>query len=134
MNTLALTSWNNNVSPLFDSATTLAVYKAKEAPITLDLSNKSLLDKIILLNSLGASVLICGAISGFSMSLLLQHKITVVPWIRGPIDEVLAAYKEGTLSSMRCYCLPGCGFRGHGKFHGKGALCRHKSIQPRNNV
>jgi len=133
MNTLALTVWNGTISPLFDSASTLSIVQTEGTTETIDLSNKTLFDKIGFLKSLDAPVLICGAISDFSMSLLSQHAIPVIPWIRGPVHDVIMAYKSGDLISMRCYCLPGCGFHRHGKGHGRGTngvRCPNNSHQP----
>lgn len=116
------------VSPLFEAATTLSIIRPDELSDKVDLSGKTILEKMALFKSIGVPVVICGAISAFSVSLLERNKIQVVPWIRGPVADVISAYKNGQLTSMRCFALPGCGRRGYGKCHGKGGYrpnCNH---------
>ena len=58
------------------------------------------------LEALGASVLICGAISRSLAERLTSVGIEIIPFVSGPVDEVLAAYFAGELNSER-FLLPG---------------------------
>lgn len=53
----------------------------------------------------GASELICGAITGCCRATLEHRGITVVPWIAGRVEQVLAAYEGRCLDTL---AMPGC--------------------------
>jgi predicted Fe-Mo cluster-binding NifX family protein len=53
-------------------------------------------------------VLICGAISRYFYSLLINVAgIDVIPWVSGSIEEVLNAYMKGNLYRQK-FLMPGC--------------------------
>ncbi|HNX60303.1 MAG TPA: hypothetical protein PKK43_14470, partial [Spirochaetota bacterium] len=56
-------------------------------------------------------ILICGAISREYALPILQSGITVYSFISGNIDDVLSAYRDGTLIDGR-FSMPGCGCPG----------------------
>jgi predicted Fe-Mo cluster-binding NifX family protein len=58
------------------------------------------------LEALGANVLICGAISRSLAERLWSGGVEIIPFVSGPVEEVLAAYVAGELESSR-YLLPG---------------------------
>src|SRR3990172_10226653 len=96
---LAISVWNEQVSPVFDSARQLLLVdiengveqaRRKEAIRESFPSRRARH-----LAELGVNVLICGGISRTLKELLETSGITVVPWTAGPVDEVLGAYRTG---------------------------------------
>ncbi|MDY0304803.1 MAG: NifB/NifX family molybdenum-iron cluster-binding protein [Desulfovibrio aminophilus] len=59
-----------------------------------------------LLERAGAGVLLCGAVTGRLLHCLRAAGVDVRPWLRGGLDEVLAAWAAGSLDELR---MPGCG-------------------------
>lgn len=64
--------------------------------------------KVRRIKELGADVLICGAVSNPIAYLVESAEIQLVPWISGPVDEVIEAFRTGQLDKPR-YFMPGCG-------------------------
>jgi predicted Fe-Mo cluster-binding NifX family protein len=58
------------------------------------------------LESLGVSVLICGAISRSLAEHLTSTGIDVIPFVSGTVEEVLAAYLAGEVESAQ-FLMPG---------------------------
>ena len=64
---------------------------------------------------LRAQVLICGAVSRPLALFLTRSGVELIPFVRGPVHEVLAAYLSGELNEPR-FRLPNCeGYRGMGR-------------------
>jgi predicted Fe-Mo cluster-binding NifX family protein len=59
---------------------------------------------------LGARVLICGAISAPLEAMLISSGVRVIPFLCGPVDEVLVAFRQGRLFKPELR-MPGCGRR-----------------------
>jgi len=55
----------------------------------------------------GVAILICGAISRDLAGWVARGGIEILPYVSGPIDEVLKAYVSGQLADPR-FVLPGC--------------------------
>jgi len=58
------------------------------------------------IESLGVTVLICGAISRSLSEHLESAGITIIPFVGGPVEQVLAAYLTGQLDGAR-FLMPG---------------------------
>jgi predicted Fe-Mo cluster-binding NifX family protein len=107
---LAIPVWNESVSTTFDFARQLVV---ADVDRTSEISRrvfpfplKAAAEKARSLKNLNVDVLICGAISQYLGWLVARYGIRIVPFIRGPIDAVLAAYVGGKLGDS-AYLLPG---------------------------
>jgi len=75
------------------------------------------------LGDLGVTTLLCGAISGVMYSLIAARGITVIPWLKGEVNEVLDGFRNGTLHTPY-FRLPGPG----GPFRGRhGWAWRHET-------
>jgi predicted Fe-Mo cluster-binding NifX family protein len=108
---LGIASWNGRVSPVFDTAAHVLVVDVDEAgeqgrreeavrePVPAR--------RVRRLVELGVEVLICGAVSRPLATLLAGAGIQLVPWVAGPVDEVLAAYLGGRLPAPQ-WAMPGC--------------------------
>ena len=113
MDTVAVTSWNGIVSPVFDTAGAVLVVSEDGSQTLIDMSMADVAGRVRLLKQAGAMRVICGAISGVSLRYLEQSSIAVIPWIRGAVADVVDAYRGGTLQ-RDVYLMPGCARRGGG--------------------
>lgn len=121
METIAITNWNDIVSPLFDASCCLLIIRPDGSRKVVDVRNMSLFDKADVCSKEGVNVIICGAISNISYAILQDKNIKVLSWIRGAIDELIVAYQNG-INLTDNFLMPGCGR----------PLCR-KNRQPRNH-
>ena len=108
---LAVTVWDERISPVFDAAHTLLIVDVKngrlknisyepfnpqsEARLTEDLTH------------LGIEVLICGPISQVHSTLIEACAIHLIPFIGGNVNEVLESYVKGNPLAP-AFLMPGC--------------------------
>jgi predicted Fe-Mo cluster-binding NifX family protein len=108
---VALTVWENRISPLFDSASMLLVAEIESRGIIKKqlepFSCESAFSRAARLDDLGVNVLICGAISDVYAGLIDARSIQIVPFAKGAVDEVLEAYMRGDIYK-KDYRMPGC--------------------------
>jgi len=107
---IAMPIWNGFVSSVFDFAHKLLLldiengYELSRSEISLTPGLPT--QRASKLKSLGANVLICGAISRPLMYMLTASGIEVLPYVTGPVDEILQAYITGQLGQPQ-FILPG---------------------------
>ncbi len=103
---VALTVWQDRISPLFDAASRLLIVKVEENRILarqwMPFECRSVLFGAARLNNLGVQVLICGGISDFSEKLIAAHGIRVFSFISGRFETVLESYLAGRLEQTHC--------------------------------
>jgi predicted Fe-Mo cluster-binding NifX family protein len=108
---VALTVWENRVSPVADSARQLLVADIWNRSILgrryEPFHQESLFYRARKLVDLNAKIFICGAISDFFRGLVEGYGIQLIPFIRGKADEVLQAYLSESLSNPR-FVMIGC--------------------------
>jgi len=108
---VALTIWENRISPLFDSASVLLIADVEGRGITKrhlePLECESPFSKAARLDDLGVNVLICGGISESFANLIEAHRIRIIPFTKGTVDEVLEAYATGNINRQD-FRMPGC--------------------------
>ncbi|MCU0608861.1 MAG: hypothetical protein MUF22_03715 [Chitinispirillaceae bacterium] len=121
METIAITFWDGLVSPLFDAAAAVLIVGPEREGRLIRLGDGSIRDKAAILAKHETATLICGAISADAAAVLSELGIKVVSWVRGPVDKVLEAYKNGSLVS-EAFLMPGCHNRCRGR--GRGQQCR----------
>ncbi len=107
MDVLAITSWDGIVSPVFDAAGYFIIIKKGGEREVVGLVNEPLPGRIERLVEKKVAIVICGAISNDALHLLSQQGIKVLPWLRGPVEEVVEAYRKGQIPGSR-YSMPGC--------------------------
>ncbi len=119
METIAITNWNNIISPLYDASCCLLIARSDGGHTSIDISKLSVVEKASACKKADAGVLICGAISNFARAALLENGIKVVAWIRGPVADVICAYRNNEdITSL--YAMPGCGPRiCRGRYRGR---------------
>jgi predicted Fe-Mo cluster-binding NifX family protein len=108
---VALTVWQNRISPLFDSARRLLVVDFDNRRIVgrhrVIFDNESAAARASTLSALGVDILICGAISDSFVNSIKTHHIDIISFVSGNIDEVIEAYVSGTLGNEKLV-MPGC--------------------------
>ena len=104
---IAVTTWNDIVSPLYDASCCLLLVGPGTRRETANIRTMGPGERADLCVRAGVETLICGAISNSACAYLVDKKITVVSWIRGPVKQVIAAHRNGKLHGED-YSLPGC--------------------------
>jgi predicted Fe-Mo cluster-binding NifX family protein len=109
---VALTVWENRISPLFDSARTLLIVDITDQTATgryfEPFHCESPSSRAAKLSDLKVQVLICGAVSDLFAKMIETYGIRIIPFVAGAVDEVIDAYLMGAISSSR-FQMPGCG-------------------------
>ena len=119
---VAIPVWQGRVSPVFDVATQVLIVDLDEGGEVgrrhESLAQMGIEQRSEWLAHLGVEQAICCAVSHGLEMLLRAHGIGVVARICGDVNDVLQAYREGSLESER-FAMPGC--RG-------GNRCRHRGM------
>jgi predicted Fe-Mo cluster-binding NifX family protein len=108
---VALTVWENRISPLFDAACMLLIVDIKNHRIIErhleTIKCESPYPRIGILNDMGAEILVCGGISDFYSKIIEARGIKIIPFTSGEIDDVLDACINGNIYKKK-YRMPGC--------------------------
>jgi predicted Fe-Mo cluster-binding NifX family protein len=123
MSTIALTVWNDIISPVYDAATTFLLVGQNGERERLSIGGQSPVEVAALLAGKKVTAVICGAISAQLARLLSGNNITVLPWTRGNVEEVIDAYRHKNLDAP-LFRMPGCGCSPRGG--GRGRHCRKR--------
>lgn len=96
---VAIPSWNDRISPVFDVANEVHVFTV-EGGIVTDRSQHRLANaaRIATMSAIGVDVLICSAISRTLEAALWVAGIEVVSEVCGPVEDVVKAYLKGMLA------------------------------------
>jgi len=123
---IAIPIWNDCVSSAFDFAHRLLLVDIQNGSETnrseISLDREPIPQKASRLKSLGVNVLICGAISRSLASLVAASGIEVLPYVLGPVDEILKAYLIGQLGQSK-FAMP-CSWPGARKGFCRERRCR----------
>ena len=110
MKKIAIPIWKDGISTVFDFAGKLLVIEMQGnqemSRTETALPAESVISRARRLSQLGASVLICGAISQPLAAVVASMGIQIIPFVSAPIDTVLSAYLSGQLINGR-FLLPG---------------------------
>ena len=124
---IAIPIWNGCVSSAFDFAHKLLLIDIQDSSETnrseIALAPEPIPQRATRLKTLGVDVLICGAISRSLASLVAASGIEVLPYVLGPVDEILKAYLTGQLGQSK-FAMP-CSWPGARKGFRRGHRCRH---------
>jgi len=108
---VAVPDWQGRVSPVFDVAEQVLLVdldRENDGSRRMEsLGTTAPHDRAQRLAELGVNVLVCGAISWLLEALLASSGIRVVPLICGEVEEVVRAFRDGTLENER-FAMPGC--------------------------
>lgn len=112
---IALSAWKDYISTVFDTADQLLVLEIDEAEsqkrTMVKLNPADVAGRANQIKELQIDVLICGAVARPLEASLISLGIRVHAFIRGPVEDVLAAYQNGSLDQA-IYAMPGCLLRG----------------------
>jgi predicted Fe-Mo cluster-binding NifX family protein len=108
---IAIPQWQGRVSPVFDVAGNLLLIDIEDGR-EIRREERRLLGRntparVAEFVSFGAGILICGAISAPLQTRLIAAGVQVIGFACGTVDDVLAAYLNGTLA-RRAFVMPGC--------------------------
>ncbi|WP_300461555.1 NifB/NifX family molybdenum-iron cluster-binding protein [Desulfobacula sp.] len=108
---VAVTIWDEKISPVFDSAHTLLIVDIKNEQIK-NISYHSFEPKFEArlteeLGHLGVEVLICGAISETHSTLIEASSIQLIPFIGGNVTQIIETYAKGNPLAPT-FLMPGC--------------------------
>jgi len=119
---IALSVWKDCISTVFDAADQLLVVEKdgdgvlKRTPFRINSADGG--SRAMQLKEIGIDVLICGAISRPQEAAIAASGITVHAFMRGSVQEIIAAYESGQLHAA-AFALPGCQGRGFGVGRGR---------------
>ena len=106
----AVPSFMGRVSPVLDTCTQLCLLDPKGhgavACWTMPVHGASLYQRVLEIQQLKIGLIICGAVSERFETLLRAAEVRLIPGIAGDLDEVIAAYCNGTLNDPR-FRMPG---------------------------
>ena len=127
---VAIPTWQGRISPVFDSAQTLTVFEIDGGPpksrVEIPITRSFPQARVALLTENSVDVLVCGAITTLLANMCTTSGVTVIPWVCGTVEEVLAAFIADQLPRPDL-TMPGCcgqrlrvrqrnrGGRGHGQ-------------------
>ena len=108
---VALTVWENRISPVFDSARMLLIANIENKMVTSRCYEPFYSDlplhRAARLSDLGVRVLICGAVSQPLANMIEAYGIELIPFVAGDVNQVLEAYIKDSLSTPN-FRMPGC--------------------------
>ncbi len=111
---VALTVWENRISPVFDFARMLLVADIENGVVLNrhyePFCSDRILRRVAMLSDLNVGVLICGAVSEPTANMIEARGIRLVPFVTGSVSQVLDAYIKNILSAPD-FRMPGCGGR-----------------------
>lgn len=108
---IAVTTWGNRVSPVFDSARTLLIAEVADQtvknPVYESFSPENLPELTAILHSAGVSTLICGAISTRPANTIVDDHIRLISFVSGNAMEILRGFARRH-SIDPAFMMPGC--------------------------
>ncbi|MBU1565263.1 MAG: NifB/NifX family molybdenum-iron cluster-binding protein [Proteobacteria bacterium] len=109
---IAITVWDQRISPVFDSARTLLIAEIKENALVGTSFRKFDLDhSLALLQILRAekvTTIICGAVSEGPAGMLMAAGFELISFVAGDVHRVLEAFIKGEQLGEN-FKMPGCG-------------------------
>ena len=126
---LALTIWENRISPLFDVAQKLMIVEIDENRIISerieDFCFKSSVERAHYLKSCQVDVLICGAVSNLPAGMMELSGIRLFPFVTGRVNHIIQSFirQEFPAASFK---MPGCRQRAHRR---RGGCFKNEKIE-----
>jgi predicted Fe-Mo cluster-binding NifX family protein len=109
---VAIPTWRDRVSPVFDVAQHLLLLELTDAAEVsrqqVSLPEAELSRRLRRLEDLQIQTLICCGVSQPLKSVLVSNGIEVIDQICGDVEAIIVAYRNGTLDEER-FSMPGCG-------------------------
>lgn len=116
---VALTAWEERISPVFDSSRSLYIAHLSGGEIietSLEPFNPEVRWHLVdLLKNFQIDTLICGAVPGRVSNIITSCGVELIPFISGRIDEILDLYRKKNRIPID-FLMPGCGRRCRSRF------------------
>ncbi len=100
---VALTVWDDEISPVFDFAKRLLIADLKGGSILkryrIRIRSERIVSRIAMLSDMNIEVVVCGAISEPVANMIKARGICLVPFVTGKTEMVLDAFLRGLLAS-----------------------------------
>lgn len=110
MERVALTIWNDRISPVFDVSRQLLIVEIDDGKIsqiiTETFTSDEPLYKINKMKNLKIDTLICGAVSKIIFDMISTSGINVISFVSGKYGDIMNAYISGNLWDSDFY-MPG---------------------------
>lgn len=107
---IAMTTWGNRISPVFDSAKTLMIARVEHSKVTSRTFEKvspcGVLQVLSILSDYKVDALICGAITDQQSEPIKQSGVKLIPFLSGNADKVLGSYIQ-TPQKIINFLMPG---------------------------
>jgi predicted Fe-Mo cluster-binding NifX family protein len=91
------------VAPCFEYCSTMAIFTIAESgeadQVDFPLQSREPFDRVRLLRDQKVDTLICGGMQAFYEDLLKASGFTVISWVSGLVEDLLATYLAGRLVS-----------------------------------
>jgi len=107
---IAITTWENRISPVFDTSRHVRVFELSDNGIDShieDIGSNVPYGKVESIKRLGIDVLICGAITKMLYTDIVNAGIRVVPFVCGNVEDVLHEYLNKNKIDEK-FLMPGC--------------------------
>lgn len=119
---VAVPFWHERVSPVLDTAGNFLVVDIRNGSVAdalrVNLADSSFSDRIEYLKRSGCSTLLCGAVSENCLRIVAAKGLTVVPWLRGNVEQIINAFVADGLGGIE-FTMPGCGRHGRQRRRGR---------------
>ncbi|MFO7708273.1 MAG: hypothetical protein R6V84_08870 [Desulfobacterales bacterium] len=107
---IAVPIFTGRVSPVLDNCTNLFLLESESSPAadrtTVNVRGSSIFERVAEFKRMRIGLIICGAVSEAFYNLLRQAGIELVCGVTGDIEEVITAYRNGTLQQAQ-FRMPG---------------------------
>lgn len=108
---IAIPIFGPRISPRFDYASFFLIVTVEDGKIIdraeISVSDSDCWRRIEAIRELGVESLICGGIDENSARILGNHRIQLIPWIAGEVEDTLKNYLKGKLTPYPGR-FPGC--------------------------
>jgi len=137
MNTqiVAIPEFQDRISPLLDESRRFILLELSDGRVvqrsTVSLKAESAALRVAKLREIGVTVIISGAVSGYLSRVISENGFQHYSWVSGPVDEVIAAWFEGSLK-LSPDCTKPC--RGTGRSCGRGIVNGKKIISQQEKI
>ncbi|MCD6163266.1 MAG: hypothetical protein J7K40_12775 [candidate division Zixibacteria bacterium] len=103
--------WRQRVSPVLDTAENFLITDIRDSQIakqsSINLSGRSLVEKIDYLKDQNTTIILCGALSEYCNNMISTKGIKVFPWLCGNINNIIEAFINDGLNEPNLM-MPGC--------------------------
>ncbi len=107
---IAITTWGNRISPVFDSANTLTIVQVENLKIVKQVFvafNPQFITRIVSeLHDYQIDILICGAITDIQSKSIEKSGIRLISFVAGNADQVLVSFLKEP-SRITDFLMPG---------------------------